>query len=255
MNTKGNAWIAAFPNPNRSIRLSVNGSDPLLGENEILTEEFEAAVDENPSHYDFLGKGIDGGFRISKNSTIEALTISPALAYLLCKAKRNVDTTKFEGRFVFHEPQEFKGVVNGQRYPVISLITSRNEVFDKLQNLEAELLDRPREASFVRLFEYLESYIEHHKIEKPELRLTAQGATVDPPDYYTKYIDEWTADLNQIKAAQSFEKSASDADTKSDITTSDGSQSAKIQLDEALKLFYRYNELKNAKDSPSGVKE
>lgn len=93
LNTKGNGWIAAFPNPNRSIRLSVNGSDPLIGENEVLTEEFEAAVDEIPSNYDFLGKGIDGGFRIARNSSIEALTISPALAYLLCKAKRSETLT------------------------------------------------------------------------------------------------------------------------------------------------------------------
>jgi len=187
----------------------VNGSDPLLlGENDILTEEFEAAVDATPSDYDFLGKGIDGGFRISRNSTIETFTISPALSYLLCKAKRNVDTTKFDCRFVFHEPQEFKGVVNGQKYPVISLITSRDENFDRLQSLEATLLDRPREADFVTLYDYLEAFIKHHNIERPELRLTAKGAAVDPPDHYVKYMEEWKVDLEGIKKAKALEASA-----------------------------------------------
>lgn len=221
LNTKGNAWIAGFPNPNRSIKLSVNGSDPLLGENEILTEEFEASVDETPSDYDFLGKGIDGGFRISRNSTIETFTISPALAYLLCKAKRNVDTTKFNCRFVFHEPQEFKGVVNGQKYPVISLITSRDEIFDQLQNLEAELLDRPREADFVTLFEYLDAFMKHHKIERPELRLTAAGVAVEPPEHYLKYIAEWQEDLIGIRKARAFEESAPMDDANDDGSTAE----------------------------------
>lgn len=248
LNTKGNAWIAAFPNPNRSIRLSMSGSDPLIGENDILTEEIEAAVDKNPREYDFLGKGIDGGFRISKNSSIESLTISPALAYLLCKAKRNVDTTKFDCRFVFHEPQEFKGVVNGQRYPVISLITSRNETFDRLQNLEAELLDRPREANFVTLFKYLENYIEHHNIERPELKLTAQGAAVEPPDHYRTYIQEWQEDLASIKLAKSYEESAPNAvEAGEDTLVTGDKHPVAIELEKILGEFIRKSIAKQKK--------
>jgi hypothetical protein len=239
LNTKGNGWIAAFPNPNRSIRLSVNGSDPLIGENEVLTEEFEAAVDEKPSNYDFLGKGIDGGFRIARNSSIESLTISPALAYLLCKAKRNVDTTKFDNRFVFHEPQEFKGVVKDQKYPVISLITSRDDGFDKLQSLEAELLDRPREANFVTLFDYLEVYIKHHRIEKPELRLTAQGASVEPPEHYKKYIEEWKEDLEKIKTAKIYEDSAAEDDTPLKQGVILEASNPQVDFNEVLKFFMK----------------
>lgn len=239
LNTKGNGWIAAFPNPNRSIHLSVNGSDPLIGESEILTEEFEAEVDKNPSNYDFLGKGIDGGFRIARNSSVESLTISPALAYLLCKAKRNVDTTRFNNRFVFHEPQEFKGVVEDQKYPVISLITSRDEAFDELQSLEAKLLDRPREADFVTLFEYLDVYIKHHKIEKPELRLTAQGVSVDPPDHYKRYIEEWQEDLQKINAAKVYEDSAADDDSASKQDVISEKSPITVDFKEVLEFFVK----------------
>lgn len=237
LNTKGNAWIAAFPNPNRSIRLSVNGSDPLLGDKDVLTEEFEAAVDKKPSDYDFLGKGIDGGFRISRNSSIESLTVSPALAFLLCEAKRNHDTTKFDCRFEFHEPQFFKGVVQDQKYPVISLITSRDEGLDKLQNFEAKLLGRPREADFDTLFKYLESYIDHHKIEKPELRLTAKEVPVDPPEHYKSYIVEWKKDLESIRAAKVFEEGAADADAPQIPATPVETASAEASLKAALTLF------------------
>ncbi|WP_054006608.1 hypothetical protein [Cypionkella psychrotolerans] len=208
LNTKGNAWIAAFPNPNRSIKLSINGSDPLSGDSDILTEEFEAAVDLNPSEYDFLGKGIDGGFRISRNSTMEDFTISPALAHILCRAKRNIDMTNFDCRFVFHEPQQFKGVLNGEKYPVISLITSRDDLYDEIQTLEGSLLDRPRAADFVKLFEYLDVYIKYYRIERPELKLTFKSAEVSPPEHYLKYIDEWREDLQKIQIAKSFEESA-----------------------------------------------
>lgn len=239
LNTKGNGWIAAFPNPNRSIHLSVNGSDPLIGENDVLTEEFEAAVDATPSNYDFLGKGIDGGFRIARNSSIESLTISPALAYLLCEAKRNVDTTKFDNRFVFHEPQEFKGVVKDQKYPVISLITSRDDGFDRLQSLEAKLLDRPREADFVTLFDYLDVYIAHHKIERPELRLTAKGVSVDPPEHYKKYIEEWKEDLEKIRAAKVYEESAADDDTTQKQGVISTTSTAEVDFKEVLQFFAR----------------
>ncbi|QCI96527.1 hypothetical protein [Agrobacterium larrymoorei] len=255
LNTKGNAWIAAFPNPNRSIRLSMNGDDPLIGENEVLTEAFEAKVDDTPSNYDFLGKGIDGGFRISRNSTIDTFTISPALAYLLCKAKRNVDTTKFDGRFVFHEPQEFKGVVKGQKYPVISLITSRDEAFDYLQSLESELLDRPREADFVKLFTYLESYIVHHGIERPELRLTANGASVDPPEHYSDYIKEWREDLEKIRAAKSYEDSASSANGEADESSALNPQTKAVNLEAAIKDFLRLAESVPAKNDRKTVEE
>ncbi|WP_158623095.1 hypothetical protein [Pseudorhodobacter sp. E13] len=76
LNTKGNAWVAAFPSPNCSISLSIGtNQDPISGGNELLTEDFERKVDETPRDYDFLGKGIDSGFRIARNSSVLSLTL------------------------------------------------------------------------------------------------------------------------------------------------------------------------------------
>lgn len=241
LNTKGNAWIAAFPTPNRSIRLSMNGSDPLIGEHDVLTEEVEAEVDAQPSDYDFLGKGIDGGFRISRNSTVDTFTVSPALAFLLCKASRNVDTTKFDGRFIFHEPQEFKGVVNGKKYPVISIITSRDSKFDELEDMETNLLDRPRQADVNKLYEYLSAYIDYHGIEKPALKLTEQSADVSQPQNYIDYIKEWREDLKNIKSAKSLEESAATAEEAQQPENS-GSPLPPVSVDDlksSVQAFFR----------------
>lgn len=232
LNTKGNAWIAAFPTPNRSIQLSYNGKEGLIGESEdLLTEDVEVNVDKDPGAFDFLGKGIDSGFRISKNSAIDAMTISPALAFLLCKAKRNVDTTKFDCKFAFHEPQFFKGVMGGRKYPVISLITSRDKDHECVECLEAELLDRPREADIDKLFSYLENYIRAYRVEKPELKLTYRSADVPPPSHYEEYIEEWEKDFLQVEHQKKAEQEAAES-AEGDFDGS--SEASKLQSVEDL---------------------
>jgi hypothetical protein len=209
LNTKGNGWIAAFPTPNRSIRLALDAKEESYSSNDdILTEADEVSVDDTPSQFDFLGKGIDGGFRISRNSAVDAMTLSPALAYLLCRAHKNVETTKFNCQFSFREPEVFKGVMGGKKYPVVSLITSRDEAHEKVECLEAELLDRPRAANAEKLYEYLDRYIEAFNVERPTLKLSYGSADIAPPPYYVSYIEEWQSDLQQIEKQKKTEQEA-----------------------------------------------
>lgn len=216
LNTKGNGWVAAFPSPNCSIGVSsVGEKDPLSGLDDLRTEDFEGKVDKNPRNYDFLGKGIDGGFRISRNSTINAFTISPALAFLLTKAKGNPDATKFEADFVFHEPQEFKGVLNGMPYPVISLDTIRSQKERDLHLLEAELLQKPNIVQKCEVLKtYLEKYIELHDIEKPTLKLSASNADLQEPEHYRLYASQWKAE--KAKNDEDMESLSKDGDSKFD---------------------------------------
>jgi len=230
LNTKGNGWIAAFPNPNCSIFLSKNGDeDPLSGIGDILTEDVEIAVDKNPSAYDFLGKGIDGGFRISRNSTIDAFTVSPALAYLLSRAKRNVETTGFDCEFQFHEPQQLKGVANGNFYPIVSIDTNRDKTQKAIKVLEAKLLQKPEFANHDELCEYLELYMDYNGIEKPSLKLSFGGAPVDEPKHYSEYIEQWESEVEKIKSAEAFE------DEAESTVNANGAGEAVGNTDEALK--------------------
>lgn len=212
LNTKGNGWIAAFPSPNCSIGLSRGTEDPLSGSGDILTEHFELKVDQEPHKFDFLGKGIDGGFRISRNSTIDTFTISPALAYLLCRAKRNDETTKFSCEFQFHEPQQLKGVVGGKHYPIVSIDTNRDVRQKELNDLQAGLLQQPTNADFAKLADYLERYIDYHNIEKPALKLACGSADVEPPLHYNDYITEWESEAEKINSAIALEEEASTED-------------------------------------------
>ena len=211
LNTKGNGWVAAFPSPNCSIRVSGVGESPLSGEEEILTEQFESKVDKEPHKFDFLGKGIDGGFRISRNSTIDTFTISPALAYLLCRARRNIEITKFECEFQFHEPQQLKGVVSGNMYPIVSIDTNRDEQRKKISVLQSELLHQPVHADSAKLAAYLEQYIDYHGIEKPALKIADRNVEVDKPQYYQNYIKEWREDAKQIDSGKEVIESDGDA--------------------------------------------
>lgn len=215
LNTKGNAWIAAFPSPNSSIRLSQNGTtDPFYGDHDVLTEEFELGVDRHPNNYDFLGKGIDGGFRISQNSTIDTFTISPALAYLLCAAKKNVDMTGFDCDFHFHEPQVLKGVIGGKPYPIISIDTNRDAEQKEIHDLQAVLLQQPQKVEDSEILkDYLEKYISYHCIEKPSLKLLASSSEVPAPSHYVSYLEQWELEAESVRNAIATEVEAASEQT------------------------------------------
>ena len=229
LNTKGNGWIAAFPSPNCSIRLArgVDDPDPMSGKSDHFTEDVEKTVDNEPHKFDFLGKGIDGGFRNARNSTINSFTISPALAYLLCRSKRNTETTKFHCEFQFHEPQKFKGVVGGNMYPIISIDTNRDERQKKISVLQAELLHQPVNADFDKLAEYLGHYIDYHGIEKPALKVAVGVAEVEMPQHYQDFIAEWRIEADKFSATIASEQEAgkSDGDTGEVATIIDDSRS------------------------------
>ncbi len=227
LNTKGNGWVAAFPSPNCSIGVSEGGnSDPMSGLDELRSEAFESEVDKAPGNYDFLGKGIDGGFRISRNSTVNSFTISPALAFLLTLAKGNPLATSFELDFRFHEPQSFKGVVAGLPYPIISIDTVRTAGEKHLQELEAKLLQKPNMVDdCVVLKDYLENYIELHKIEKPRLKLTNGSAAEAEPEHYKEYVEQWQREY--AKSLSDQESLLQDGDSTLDSEIPDAEIAAK----------------------------
>lgn len=195
INTKGNGWLAAFPSPNCSIPIQLDDSRDAF--DDLPSEDFEDLVDQEPWKFDFLGKGIDGGFRISKNSTVETFTISPALAYLLTKAQKNEDTTGFKATFHFNELQPFKGVIGGKPYPIIAIDTNRDPKAKTVQDLEAQLLQKPPEAKSDVLLSYLEKFIDLHKIEMPVLPISS-GQACDPyPPHYEEYVQDWEAENQQ----------------------------------------------------------
>lgn len=196
LNTKGNAWVCSFPTPNHSFRTGIFSSPGHATDISILSESQELEVDKNPHHFDFLGKGIDAGFRISKNSSIDKLTISPGLALLLCECRSNKQITKFEENLWFDETQVFKGVANGSNYPVITINTFRDEKEEQINELERFLLHKNNPADIEKLTHYLTKFMEKHNIEIPKVK-RRYGAILDIPDFYKEFIKRVETAQNQ----------------------------------------------------------
>lgn len=169
LDVKGCAWIASFPAPNVTI-VSAGGSALLgvvakVGEN--LQEVDEVIADLNPGDFDFLGKQIDTGFRISKFAQSHELAVSIDLAWLLTLLKQR---DLVECQFIFRGREALKGVIGGTPYPIVTLQTERSH-----QRRELDALERMVEGiSFtepVILRNYLHLFMEQNQVEIPIVTL------------------------------------------------------------------------------------
>jgi hypothetical protein len=108
---KGTTWTAGFPVMNKLFFEKVNRSG--------------ASVNRSGAK-DFIGPGIDLGFRLTKFSSEEKLIISVDVAYLLLEAKKENNYNDF---YDFHcdGESELKGVNEGKPYPVIWLNLGRTQ--------------------------------------------------------------------------------------------------------------------------------
>jgi len=201
LDTKGNAWVGSFPSPNVSIRAikaeTRDIQDSLTGIYDLPTEENECEVDKDPSLFDFLGKGIDAGFRISKNSAIDKLTISPGLGILLCKAGRNNEATGFETPIWLNELQHFKGVANDKLYPVLTIDTFRDEEHKLLIEKQRKIIGTNSHPTYADLEDYLNQYLTFHKIEIPKIPIQHDGS-FKAPDFYAEYCKKWDEEKVQL---------------------------------------------------------
>lgn len=195
LDLKGNAWVAACPSPNIAFPL-VQSEHPELQDLDT-SEEVERLIDENPSRFDFLGKAIDTGFRIAKNSKSEQMTVSVQLAYLLCKAAiegKPAFPLDYGGRF------ELKGVNGGIPYPVLYINTERSAVKKRLTAREKALVGS-KTPEPQHMFDFLDDFMQHAKIEKPYISF--RGIELDPkekPDSFKGFEQAFYATLKEIES-------------------------------------------------------
>ncbi len=218
LNTKGNAWVASFPTPNVSIRaiktVEVSSKDALTGNDDLPTEKNELEIDKDPSHFDFLGKGIDAGFRISKNSAIDNLTISPGLGLLLCQAGQN-KITGYNKVIWLTEMQSFKGVANGTPYPVLTIDTFRDSNHEAIIAKQRKFLGRSDFPLFEDLEEYLRLYLNFNKIEIPALKAMYNSPKFEFPEFYKNYCDDWHERKKQLDNEERHMRDAAKSDDES----------------------------------------
>lgn len=140
LDVKPTAWLAEFPVRNKAIIDARSSGSPTATIVERLTAFYDDNDDDTVA--DFIGPGIDVGFRISALSSARKLSISLDLAYALAKScdrmserakeketpldaedyfpkKDGVSTANFTDRLRIHYSgsEQLKGVLGGIRYP------------------------------------------------------------------------------------------------------------------------------------------
>jgi len=224
LSTKGNAWVASFPTPNCSIRSIRDDQNNIHSENDLPNEEQEIAVDRSPSQFDFLGKGIDAGFRISKNSNINAVTVSPGLGLLLCKCLYQKENTKFDLNIKFNEVQEFKGVAGNSSYPVLYLESFRDQKYAELQKKQHDIIGHSSPHNQCgEIHDYLKLFLEYHHIEIPKLP-TLHNTRLEggEPDFYQDYISRWNDEFALSRKQDNIVEQTSDTTPSKSSTISQG---------------------------------
>lgn len=135
LDVKGAAWLAAFPSPNVTIEIFQGDEQSNV---DLPDENLDLRADAEPHKFDFLGKGIDCGFRLAKFSSADKLVLSAELALALCESA-NLNGFRFRGDFNYHGREELKGVISGRPYPLVTIDTQRSALRRQVFELE-----RPR---------------------------------------------------------------------------------------------------------------
>ncbi|MET3899032.1 hypothetical protein ABIB57_002984 [Devosia sp. UYZn731] len=209
LDVKGYAWTASFPYPNVTLGEAFGEEEAF----ELPDEETENLADIKPSDFDFLGKHIDCGFRISKFASTSALIVSIEVFYLLVQgAKLGAFGDlhfQYEGR------QHLKGVIGDAPYPIFSLDTERNADKKSLRSREERLLPERKKFDNNEAWDFVVEFMAMTEMEVPVL--PKMGEIANPPPAYAEYVASWDANRQEILER---DKTAADAELGDETQTS-----------------------------------
>jgi hypothetical protein len=180
-----------------------------LTELDYISEKFETEADDKPGYFDFLGKAIDTGFRISKFSEASRFVISAELAYLLCNAAH---LSLFRHSFSYLGREPLKGVISGRPYPIIAIDTERSASRRRIRELENSILiGQTARPTIVRDFLY--ALMEDEKIESPVLGSGDQIIGDEGlPESYKIFKSSWEATVVESEKRSEIEEQAAIAE-------------------------------------------
>jgi len=242
LDVKGCAWVAAFPAPNLTVRIPTDGSyqpSDATTDNRLPDENDEARADSYPHNFDFLGKNLDSGFRMSKYSASDRLSVSAELAFILCEAAHH---DHFSASFMYHGRESLKGVIKERPYPIVTVDTERSTRRKEIVEFE-RAVTRSVDARPLQLKNFLSSFMDDAGIEKPALPMTLESAREKPnlPKSYQDFKDAWQKGLESEKKLTEVEQISADSQD-------DGTQALPDTLQQALKQAVS---VANAANNPS----
>lgn len=126
MTLKGGAWVGTFPDPDRKVAVPLNPGtyehdhvNPELLNRELLGRLSNDAVEIPTVRVDYVGPGMDTGFRVLKNATRSQFPVSVEVAWALAAANKLL--VGIEKPIYYSGEASFKGVWDGRGYPVFAL--------------------------------------------------------------------------------------------------------------------------------------
>lgn len=201
LDVKGTGWTASFPAPNLTI--DMRDDTPGRRASPVSTyEELEVAADKKPSSFDFVGREMDSGFRLTRHARPDQMALSTSLALLLSKAGA------FDEMYGYHGLQRLKGVIGGRPYPIISLDSERNSKQQNVRRLEQRLSGRPA-ISCKKVHDFLKAFIDAEDMEPVVLGHDHQDELKPPPSYET-FAEAWQTTLETERERQASESEAAD---------------------------------------------
>ena len=201
LDIKGAGWLCSFPAPNVTIALDDGPKSA-----DQFDETFERFADENPRSVDFLGNGIDCGFRIAKHSATDRFIMSVELAWLLAEAgHRQI----FKRSFQYHGRDVLKGVIRDRPYPLVSIDTERSIHRREVRSREVQLLGA-HDVGHLAVRDFLFSFMQDEKIELPHLSEEESNIPSEPPASYENFRNAWLTTVRELLERRSSENRAAE---------------------------------------------
>lgn len=212
LDVKGSGWVAAFPSPNVTVSLN-----PEHRTADQFPEEFEAASDFEFAGVDFLGNGVDTGFRISQFCSTSVFAMNVELAWLLSTtvslnaSAATVPKYQMQRIFLHLGRRELKGVIKGRPYPIIGIETERDDHRRLNRSAERRLLGGGGELDNTILRDFLFRFMKGEGIPPPYLPGVPADEVAGPPRSYQIHQEKWIVDAEGIVRAREQERAAGDA--------------------------------------------
>ncbi|NKX75015.1 hypothetical protein HGG73_12700 [Rhodobacteraceae bacterium R_SAG3] len=178
LDLKGAAWVATFPEPNRSIQV-LRSSEKL--QFVTASEALEREADLNPFECDFQGKSMDTGFRVAHIARPERFTLSVQLARIVLNSPPKY---VFSRDIRLDEPVVLKGVNGGMPYPVLFIDTMEHLSSAGVKTMERALLGRAEAPDGEDLERYLRSYCAEVGTELVSLPRCSSFGPIQPSKSY-----------------------------------------------------------------------
>jgi hypothetical protein len=175
LDVKSTVWCAGFPRRNKQVIIRRASGQSILDQNV-----------EDITTVDFIGPGIDIGFRLSSLSSVQKMVISLDVAYILAQSSPHKSIRDTDLPVYYDGRMPLKGVFRDKRYPVFWMNVSPPESFEE----EEVNIQRPIAAADIRRI-CKRFYDDHYRVFTHEPFIWGDKHYLgEVPDWFGSWLKE-----------------------------------------------------------------